>query len=1060
MDTDPEPEPAVDDDPVDVPNQNPESYCRFCFSETDVEPLFPFGQSQPKTEMYERLYECIGIRLTKEDYYPSGICWMCSLTMEEFQCFRKRCLKYDTLVRRRQEIMKQETPPATVANSASPKEKKPILKLPNVIFRKGKKLKKQTLAQADATMLPCPFCPRSFTRKMYFDQHMWKHRDLLQSAKVAGGSVGVKKALISRPIKQEKQWIPILKPQPSTSAPNGSLTPGKSKDGTISCEYCPRKFSRRMYYMQHLRKHNKNEAVVRCRYCTRTFATTRSRRVHEKKEHYKMVAAENPGQQKPPFSCPQCSRTFKYRYSLRMHLLNHSGQLPYACDICNCRFYSMAYLNVHKKRYHGPNAICGDTGNDSIINCFYCTRSFLRECDRSSHIKQMHANIVSNYNEAEDGREPELMDDCPPADTEGLTDPELLPPNVHEPVMEIKEEEPDSNDLNNRPTLPSGGLEPDNPLFYCYSCAMSFDTEDMYAEHLDDQHPFGGEQMMEQLQSGSPVGEQDEKEFRCPYCPKTFTRKWTMNDHIPTHLGTRRYPCELCPAIFCREGYLRTHRSRKHPNEAEKYNGSFKCRFCPRMFLMERYKKVHEKIAHIKKGDVLPVDNETSSELAPTDSNMMEADESSCSVTQEPCTWDAFDVQSISPDEAETLESLKKLVVVIQPLPLHVLVDYQWQLDLYETMAFDQQSTEQYEAAETVGESEETTNSSFPQDDSSDPTLRRTKIGITLHPCGLCSKMFKSRTALRKHSLYHSGALPHQCDECGVQFMRYGLLVDHKTRYHGENGQLIADRYSCDYCPRIFLRKQDRSCHHLMVHARDQARALENDIDASPTLSHKKLKKDYLCKVCGELYEKYHTCQRHINRAHPTADGEEEIKPMKLCRCSICAGIFKKQEDWREHVEQHPKVQSHHCEQCIRRRRKKWGRKLIHRCSFCPKAFLHKANLNSHLRIHKQQLRFPCGECDAMYDRYRDLATHKIRYHSDDTVPSTAAKYRCSYCPRVFMRARDVNYHQHSVHADQPNLAPAEQEDDLMSLDPASLLHFADHAMGSEQPIKVEPGLG
>ncbi|KFB53284.1 AGAP003446-PA-like protein [Anopheles sinensis] len=607
MDSEPEPEPEVADDPVDVPNQNPESYCRFCFSETDVEPLFPANQSKPAEEMYERLFECIGIRLTKEDYYPSGICWHCSLTMEEFQCFRKRCLKYDALVRRLQGGVKDTEPSPTIeAKDPQPSEEKQSIKLPGVIFRKGKKFKKKPLPTGDATVHPCPFCPRSFTRKMYFDQHMWKHRDLLQAAKAEGAGGGIKKTLLNRPIKQEKPWIPIAKPEASASTDNGSLvaTGGKLKDASISCEYCPRKFTRRMYYMQHLRKHNAvKEGVVRCRYCPRNFVSTRSRRAHEKKDHYKIIAAENAGSKKPPFCCPQCSRTFKYRYSLRMHLLNHSGQLPHACDICNCRFYSMQYLAVHKKRYHGPDAICGEAGNESIISCLYCTRSFLRECDRSSHIKQMHGNIVSALNETEGDGQPELMDDCPPADTEGLTDPELLPPNVHEPMMEIKEEEPYANDPH-RSGLPSGGMEPDNPLFYCYSCAMNFETEDMYAEHLDDQHPFGGEQMMEQLQSGSPTGEQEqgEKEFRCPYCPKTFTRKWSMNEHITSHLGTRRYPCELCPAIFCREGYLRTHRSRKHPNEAEKYNGTFKCRFCPRMFVMERYKKVHEKIAHIKKG--------------------------------------------------------------------------------------------------------------------------------------------------------------------------------------------------------------------------------------------------------------------------------------------------------------------------------------------------------------------------------------------------------------------------------------------------------------------------
>uniref|UniRef100_A0A182T3M3 C2H2-type domain-containing protein n=1 Tax=Anopheles maculatus TaxID=74869 RepID=A0A182T3M3_9DIPT len=660
----------------------------------------------------------------------------------------------------------------------------------------------------------------------------------------------------------------------------------------------------------------------------------------------------------------------------------------------------------------------------------------------------MHADMHASKESAAGFNQ--LLEDCPPADSEGLTDPGILPPNVREPMMVIKEEEPDTNDPApaNAAAETSAAADPGSFQFYCYSCAMPFDTEDMYSEHLDDQHPFGGEQLMDQLEASSTM-EQDAKLFKCPFCPKTFTRKWSMTQHIPSHMARKGYQCEYCPAIFTRNEYLRTHRQRKHPTLPE--TGSYKCSYCPRMFHKARYKKVHERIAHIKKGDTLPEGDDTESELTAINSTVDKMDESSSSMAAHELhsrASDSYDQTSndahsvVSMQNYADLEATTRLAVVLERLPEKIMDEYRWQLELYATMSpednrlelmemaelpdatFDDEDFDDYEDEDDIDELVSDMGTLMNQDESNDSgkqllKRKRSKFGITLHPCPHCTKMFKSRTALRMHALYHSGDLPHRCDECGVQFMRYNQLEYHKTKYHGANSATMAARYSCDYCPRIFLRKQDRTTHQLMVHARDQAEA----IDGSPalTMMKKSKRKDYVCRVCDTEFEKYRRCLRHITLNHPGPDGEPECKPIKLCHCSICSGIYKKREDWHEHLSDHPSVRPHHCEQCIRRRRKASSRKQVHRCTHCPKAFEHKPNLASHLRIHMQQLRFPCSECGVMYDRYRDLLTHQSRYHSENPSDAIAREplQRCNFCPRVFTRLRDVKYHQEQVHADR-----------------------------------------
>uniref|UniRef100_A0A1Y9IV18 Uncharacterized protein n=1 Tax=Anopheles minimus TaxID=112268 RepID=A0A1Y9IV18_9DIPT len=1016
--TEQEPEPAVEDDPVDVPNKNPETYCRFCFSENEIEPLFSSNGTQASSDLLLRIYECIGIKLTKKEHCPSSICWSCTLTMEEFQCFRKRCLKFDALVRSLPPMVKSEPSYGTTTP-------------PDVIR--------------------CQFCPRNFKHKMYLEQHLYKHRDRI--AQMAAG--GPKKSHLNG--NGGASGVKVETVRKVAVPPTLPSTTGANVDRPISCEYCPRKFTRRMYYMQHLRRHKPEERLFRCRVCPRSFTSQMRRTGHERKIH---GHGNNPKpEEKDTFSCPKCSRVFKHRSSLRMHLLNHDGQLPYGCDICNCRFYSVSYLALHKKRYHGPNAARLMT-NGTSIPCHYCSRWFLRECDRSSHIKQMHADMHASKESAAGFNQ--LLEDCPPADSEGLTDPEMLPPNVHEPMMVIKEEEPDSNEPAPPTTAPSATNDPSAFQFYCYSCAMPFDTEDMYSEHLDDQHPFGGEQLMDQLEASTSM-EQEANLFKCPFCPKTFTRKWSMTQHIPSHLTKKGYQCEYCPANFTRNEYLRTHRKRKHPTLPE--TGAYKCSYCPRLFHKARYKKVHERIAHIKKGDVLPEGDETESELTQISSTVEKLDESSSSMAHDLFSRasDSFDQTSndahseVSTPNFADLEASRRLVVVLEPMPEDVLEEYRWQLEEYALMPPEENQLDLMEIPlerETFGDEDyydvdddddddidelaSNVAASPNQEASNDSTKqmlkrKRSKFGITLHPCPHCSKLFKSRTALRSHALYHSGELPHRCDECGVQFMRYNQLEYHKTKYHGANSATMAARYSCDYCPRIFLRKQDRTTHQLMVHARDQAEA----IDGSPAhaMLKKSKRKDYVCRVCDADFDKYRRCLRHITLNHPTADGGPECKPIKLCHCSICSGIYKKREDWHEHLTEHPSVRPHHCEQCIRRRRKASSRKQVHRCSYCPKAFEHKPNLASHLRIHKQQLRFPCGECGVMYDRYRDLLTHQSRYHSENPADSSTREplQRCNFCPRVFTRLRDVKYHQEQVHADR--VIPPSNAEDLVEPD-------------------------
>lgn len=87
------------------PNDNPETYCRLCFSGFYVEPLFP-PDGQPRQGVIELIGRLVDIHVTMEMDYRCAVCRMCQMTLEGFHKYRERCRTLDeVLQRKRMELM-------------------------------------------------------------------------------------------------------------------------------------------------------------------------------------------------------------------------------------------------------------------------------------------------------------------------------------------------------------------------------------------------------------------------------------------------------------------------------------------------------------------------------------------------------------------------------------------------------------------------------------------------------------------------------------------------------------------------------------------------------------------------------------------------------------------------------------------------------------------------------------------------------------------------------------------------------------------------------------------
>ncbi|EAT38377.1 AAEL009720-PA, partial [Aedes aegypti] len=479
-------------------------------------------------------------------------------------------------------------------------------------------------------------------------------------------------------------------------------------------------------------------------------------------------------------------------------------------------------------------------------------------------------------------------------------------------------------------------LHKGNLPFPCKDCGTAFSrTKSLETHRKNRDHPIGSI-------------------MSCPFCPKTFKSRQTIRMHILNHQGKLPFKCEDCDARFDRKFYLQKHRERYHQGDSGQPN--FGCLQCGMQFRSADKLRAHTSTHHLKK-EVKPttvagkgpnprpirqglnVRRPFKCQYCPKSFSrkyiMMEHTFIHTGSLRYPCDicmamfnrphyLKAHKLKYHS--ENSTFKAIKcrfctRTFVRQQDIKMHERV--------FETSQNGSLDESGGKGAGEDGSAAGGGTTKLPYTIDEDPNgeaetesqridTPRLNMSITLHRCPKCHKVFKTLRSLKHHMIYHQSQLPFACDECGVQFARNRPLQIHKERYHSEDAPYKGERFSCDFCPRIFLRDRDKL-------------------------------------------------------------------PYKLCRCTICASMFKNRDNWEDHLQNHPNVRPHHCEKCLIKRKSRSNRKVTSvgfKCQHCPKVFTKANTLRGHARLHNSELRFPCDECGMMYDRYRLLQAHKDKYHS------------------------------------------------------------------------------
>ncbi|XP_047442111.1 zinc finger and BTB domain-containing protein 11 isoform X2 [Mugil cephalus] len=168
-------------------------------------------------------------------------------------------------------------------------------------------------------------------------------------------------------------------------------------EGEHTCSECGMSFQRRYSLIMHTLKHEKARGY-KCSLCSKEFQYAASLRAHlarhkqqsSQRAPVTKPSAERSAEDKPErdlddktssaltkreFVCDICGKTLPKLYSLRIHMLSHTGVRPHSCKVCNKTFTHKHSLKMHRALHDVTKQ----------FQCEFCMKSFVSKRSMEEH---------------------------------------------------------------------------------------------------------------------------------------------------------------------------------------------------------------------------------------------------------------------------------------------------------------------------------------------------------------------------------------------------------------------------------------------------------------------------------------------------------------------------------------------------------------------------------------------------------------------------------------------------------------------------------------------------
>ncbi|XP_077198236.1 zinc finger and BTB domain-containing protein 11 isoform X2 [Paroedura picta] len=198
--------------------------------------------------------------------------------------------------------------------------------------------------------------------------------------------------------------------------PKRDTTEHSEAEAQHKCNECGMIFQRRYALIMHTLKHERTKNY-KCPLCKKEFqygASLRAHLVRHTRKNEVTVATASieesgsaaKGRTKREFICDICGRSLPKLYSLRIHMLKHTGVKPHACKICGKSFTYKHGLKMHLALHEAQKQFKCELCDKSFVTkrslqehvsihtgeskyfCPHCGKTFHRASGLSKHIKK------------------------------------------------------------------------------------------------------------------------------------------------------------------------------------------------------------------------------------------------------------------------------------------------------------------------------------------------------------------------------------------------------------------------------------------------------------------------------------------------------------------------------------------------------------------------------------------------------------------------------------------------------------------------------------------------
>eukprot|EP00088_Acartia_fossae_P005328 TRINITY_DN12344_c0_g1_i12.p1 TRINITY_DN12344_c0_g1~~TRINITY_DN12344_c0_g1_i12.p1 ORF type:complete len:586 (-),score=125.28 TRINITY_DN12344_c0_g1_i12:252-2009(-) len=314
------------------------------------------------------------------------------------------------------------------------------------------------------------------------------------------------------------------------------------KDKRIDCDICGKSVGRESYE-KHLNMHA-GLKPYKCKVCSNRFTSKSALKYHQyqhdgKKPHsceicgasfilrfrltnHMLTHTEN---EKKLYSCEVCNKAYSFKASLADHMKVHREESPFKCDVCGLAFKQRNALKRHMMRH------------EKTYTCKTCGEQCKGKEAYKAHRAEMHSYAAKKLEAA----------------AQNLAGGEKISANC----------ETCGKSFSSKSGLYLHQMRHEGKTpFTCDKCGKSFVASSLLKAHME---THADKTLTACKICDKLVTNLDKhmlihlKQFSCDLCNKTFSTKYSLNNHMMMHEGKRAFSCETCGKSFTQLRVLQEH---------------------------------------------------------------------------------------------------------------------------------------------------------------------------------------------------------------------------------------------------------------------------------------------------------------------------------------------------------------------------------------------------------------------------------------------------------------------------------------------------------------------